>query len=351
MGYNRGRRVNPEDRAESILLIQEAIQSGARKIKACETLETNIRTIERWEKNPRDRRRGPLNRPSNALSSAEREMVLTVANSEEYANLPPSQIVPRLADNGRYIASESSFHRILKENKLLAHRQKSKPSNRTKPDEFSSTKPNQVWSWDITYLKAGIKGTYYYLYLPMDVFSRKIVHWELHENESAENASKMITKACLIEGVQNNQLVLHSDNGGPMKGATMLATLQRLGVAPSFSRPSVSNDNPFSESLFKTLKYCPSFPERGFASIDDAKAWVIKFVNWYNNTHLHSGINFVTPSSKHRGEDKEILKNRHEVYRRAKIKNPERWSKNTRNWSPTIKVELNPKKHKENQAA
>lgn len=194
------------------------------------------------------------------------------------------------------------------------------------------------------YLKAGIKGTYYYLYLPMDVFSRKIVHWEIHERENAELASGMIAKACAINQINENELFLHSDNGGPMKGATMLATLQRLGIVQSFSRPGVSNDNPYSESIFKTLKYCPGFPENGFESIDSARDWIEKFVYWYNNIHLHSGINFVTPTDKHRGDDEKKLQNRHEVYELAKLRNPNRWSKQTRNWSAISIVKLNPGK-------
>jgi len=271
--------------------------------------------------------------------------VIETANKAEYANLPPCQLVPKLADEGKYIASESSFYRILNEEKLLAHRSKSNPRTRKRPEALVAFKPNQIWSWDITYLKAAIKGTYYFLYLPMDIFSRAIVHWEIHECESAENASSMIEKAFLINEVKEDQVILHSDNGGPMKGATMLATLQRLGIAPSFSRPSVSNDNPFSESLFKTMKYCPSFPERGFANITEARDWVSKFVNWYNNIHLHSGINFVTPASKHNGQDEIILQNRHEVYENARKKNPSRWSKKTRNWSQVKIVELNPGKN------
>jgi transposase InsO family protein len=185
----------------------------------------------------------------------------------------------------------------------------------------------------------------------MDIFSRKIVHWEVHECESAELAAAMIEKACILNNIVRDQITLHSDNGGPMKGATTLATLQRLGIAPSFSRPGVSNDNPFSESLFKTMKYCPSYPERGFASLYEARIWVEKFVNWYNNHHLHSGINYVTPTSKHCGVDKKILNKRHMVYQEAKEKNPNRWSKETRNWSTVEKVELNPKKKEENLAA
>lgn len=334
--------MSAEDRAECILLIGEAVLAGARKVKACEILCLEIRTIERWEKTPEDGRQGPHNVPSNALTEEERANVLTIANSSEYANLPPCQIVPKLADKGIYIASESSFYRILNEEKLLAHRSRSNPRKHKKPEELVAMRPNQIWSWDITYLKAAIKGTYYYLYLPMDVFSRMIVHWEIHECESAELSSGMIEKAYKKNGIVKGQVVLHSDNGGPMKGATMLATLQRLGVITSFSRPKVSNDNPYSESLFKTLKYCPSFPERGFASLEDAKDWVEKFVEWYNNIHLHSGINFVTPASRHFGLDIRTLKNRKEVYENARLKNPNRWSKQTRDWSRTEIVELNP---------
>ena len=336
--------MSAEDRGYCISLIQEAVEMGARKIKACEILDVGIRTIERWEKSPFDMRRGAKSKPSNALSKEERAKVLEIANSREYANLAPSQIVPKLADQGEYIASESSFYRILRSEKMLVHRSKSSPRVHTKPDALVALRPNQIWSWDITYLKAAITGTYYYLYLPMDIFSRMIVHWEIHEKENAELASSMISKACLSNGIKEGEIVLHSDNGGPMKGATMLATLQRLGVIPSFSRPSVSNDNPYSESLFKTLKYCPSFPERGFSSIEDAREWMKKFVNWYNNIHLHSGINFVTPASKHCGVDKEILKKRHEIYEQAKLRNPNRWSGKTRNWSAVTIVNLNPKK-------
>jgi transposase InsO family protein len=340
--------VSAEDRAECILLIREAVSAGARKIKACEILDLEIRTIERWEKNLEDKRCGPHKRPLSALSAEERAMVIKTANSPEYANFPPCQIVPKLADKGEYIASESTFYRILREEKLLNHRLKSCPRTHSKPEALVALRANQIWSWDITYLKAAIKGTYYYLYLPMDIFSRMIVHWEIHEFENAELASGMITKACELNDISKDQIVLHSDNGGPMKGATMLATLQWLGVAASFSRPRVSNDNPFSEALFKTMKYCPAFPEKGFASIEEARIWVEKFVNWYNNIHLHSGINFISPSSKHFNLDVEILKKRDKVYTEAKLKNPLRWSSKTRNWSVVEVVELNPGRAKKN---
>lgn len=263
------------------------------------------------------------------------------ATSEEYMNSPPSQIVPSLADKGIYIASESTFYKILREEKLLKHRGKSKAPSKTKPDPLIATAPNQIYSWDITYLKAPIKGTFFYLYMFMDIFSRKIVGYEVHLTESMKHSSALIDKICIDGNIEKKQLVLHSDNGSPMKGATMLATLQRLGVTPSFSRPGVSDDNPFSESLFKTLKYCPEYPSKPFNSLEEARAWTQSFVNWYNNIHLHSGIKFVTPNDRHEEKDKVILQRRKIIYETAKSKNPNRWSRETRNWNKIEKVYLN----------
>ncbi len=267
-----------------------------------------------------------------------------IANSVEYRNLPPSQIVPRLADKGIYIASESSFYRILKKAELSAYRLNSRPRTNVKPAAISAMSPNQIWSWDITYLKSPIKGQYYFLYMIMDVFSRMIVGSEVYSCESAEYASVLIADATRRHKVEEDQLTLHSDNGGPMKGATMLATLQKLGVVPSFSRPKVSDDNPFSESLFKTLKYRPSYPDGCFASIAEARSWVERFVAWYNYEHRHSEIRFVTPISKHEGKDLEILQDRVTLYEQARLKNPQRWSGRTRNWSQITEVQLNPTK-------
>jgi transposase InsO family protein len=156
----------------------------------------------------------------------------------------------------------------------------------------------------------------------------------------------VLEAACLEEGVKKNQVLLHSDNGSPMKGATMLATLQRLGVIPSFSRPSVSNDNPYSEALFRTLKYSSIYPEKPFESLQTAREWVNKFVKWYNYQHLHSGIKFTTPEQRHNGDDEKILKDRTKVYLKAKSIYPHRWSKGIRNWSKIKEVKLNPEKCK-----
>jgi putative transposase len=189
-----------------------------------------------------------------------------------------------------------------------------------------------------------VRGVFFYLYLVLDIFSRKVVAYRVHDVESAELASNLVEGACECEGVARNALVLHADNGGPMKGSTMLATLQRLGVVASFSRPSVSDDNPFAEAIFRTLKYRPGYPKKPFADLVEATAWVAGFVHWYNHEHLHSGIRFVRPIDRHEGRDKAILAARHGVYTKAKARTPRRWTRGTRNWKPVGPVRLNPEK-------
>ena len=176
------------------------------------------------------------------------------------------------------------------------------------------------------------------------MFSRKIVGREIHTEQTGEHASVLFRKAHLREGVADGELVLHSDNGSPMKGATLLVTLQRLGVVPSFSRPSVSNDNPYSEALFKTCKYRPGFPDKPFASLGHARDWVAGFVPWYNDEHRHSGIRFVTPGERHHGDDIDVLEQRKVVYEAARKAHPERWSGDIRNWDRPETVSLNPNK-------
>ncbi len=225
----------------------------------------------------------------------------------------------------------------------MTHRSMSKkPTKWSRPNEYVGTGPNMVWSWDITYLRAPIKGTFFYLYMLIDVWSRKIVGWEVHLEENAELAAWLIEATCKAESVSRDTLVLHSDNGAPMKAGTTLAMLQGLGVAASFSRPSVSNDNPFSESCFRTVKSRPSFPVKPFESLEAAREWVTGFVAWYNTEHLHSSINFLTPSERHEGKGEEILENRHRVYEDARARHPERWIGKTRDWSNVAEVTLNP---------
>ena len=334
-------------RQMAISLLNQAVKDGARLFKACAIMGISVRTYQRWcrPQGLDDKRSLVQREPANKLSQEEYNRVLSTCNSEPYRSLPPSQIVPMLADKGVYIASESTFYRILrKENQLHRRGKVSEPKVVAKPKSFKATAANQVWSWDITYLASSIRGQFYRLYLIMDIFSRKIVGWEVHENETAAHASTLIQKACLAEQTIEKNLVLHSDNGSPMKGATMLATLQRLGVVPSFSRPSVSDDNPYSESLFKTLKYTPAYPPKPFESLEAARLWVQAFVCWYNTEHRHSALRFVTPEQRHTGADKELLQKRNKVYELAKKQNPKRWSGNTRNWQRESTVWLNPEK-------
>ena len=346
MGGKRGRLIPPEDRKLAISLICEACAAGARRHKACEILEISLRTLERWEvsNGEIDKRSISIKIPGNKLTQEEREQIIKIANSKEYSDYPPGQIVPRLADNGVYIASESSWYRVMREENMLTHRHATRPKKHSKPKELVATAPNQVWSWDISYLPTQIAGMFYYLYMIVDIFSRKIVGHIVHTSESEKHAAALATQAFLDENVKQSQVVLHSDNGSPMKGATMLATLQRLGIMPSFSRPSVSDDNPYSESLFKTLKYHCTYPRDKFKSLEHAREWIETFVTWYNTVHLHSGIKFVTPEQRHQGKDELILGHRKEVYELAKSRTPERWSGETRNWTPIQEVILNPGK-------
>ena len=202
-----------------------------------------------------------------------------------------------------------------------------------------------MFRWDITYRPTQVTGRYFYLYLFLDIFSRKIVGGPVYEAESREWASEVMCDICARENIPPNQVVLHSDNGRPMKGATMLATLQALGVRPSFRRPAVRNDNPYSESLFKTLKYRPTYPQQAFADLLAARQWVGTFVHGYNEEPRHSAIGFVTPTERHAGADAALLLKRVEVYEAAKAKHPERWSRSTRNGPPVQFVHLNPDQH------
>jgi transposase InsO family protein len=283
--------------------------------------------------------------PTSKLTENERQKILEVCNSEEFATLPPSQIVPILADRGDYIASESSFYRVLKANNMLQHRGRAKArTGHTKPASYRAQKANEVWSWDISYLPTRVIGQHYYLYMIEDIYSRKVVGWEVHDNESGKLAAQLLERTVWAEKCVKKNVVLHSDNGAPMKSYTMLAKMYELGVASSRSRPRVSNDNPYSESLFRTVKYCPRWPSEGFESLDKAREWVKEFTTWYNNEHRHSRIKFVTPNQRHEGLDKAILEARAALYQQKKNEHPQRWSKKARNWQPIGAVDLNPEK-------
>lgn len=283
--------------------------------------------------------------PSNKLAAEERDALLSIFHEPEYASLPPSQVVPMLADKGIYLASESTCYRVLHAADQQHDRGRARQrEKRSKPTEYAATGPNQVWTWDVTWLKGPVRGLFFYLYMMVDVFSRKIVGWEVHDRECGELASQLVRRAVMSEGCLHRPEMLHADNGSPQKSATLRATLEQLGIMASYSRPRVSNDNPYSESLFRTTKYRPDYPESGFDTLAAARDWVLGFVRWYNHAHRHSAIKFVTPVERHTGADVEILKRREEVYSHAKERSPERWSGNTRDWSRPERVMLNPDK-------
>lgn len=232
------------------------------------------------------------------------------------------------------------MYRLLRKNKLLAHRQRSKKPNRYSKEPLRATGPNLIWSWDITYLKAEGRGRYYFLYLIVDIYSRKIIGWEVHERECSVLASDLFEGLIDSEGMKDSGLTIHSDNGTPMRSSPLINTLFNLGVAQSFTRPKIKNDNAFSESLFRTLKYCPQYPDRSFKSLTEAREWVKDFVYWYNFIHKHSQIGYVTPAERHSGQSKDILERRRQVYLQAKEHNPTRFRKKIKSFEDRTASEL-----------
>jgi len=345
--------ISASDRKEAIKLITEAVDAGAALYKACREIGISKRTYNRWRNTDSDyidkRTICEHKEPKNKLTPEERRRILDTMNSEEFSSKTPCEVVPILADRGIYIAGESSFYKVMKEAGQLRHRGRTKKPQKRPVSTHKATGPNQVWMWDITYLNGPIKGKYYYLYLFSDLYSRKIVGWEVWEREDAEHAGELVKRIYREEKIflKREPLVLHSDNGSPMKGATMLETLYALGITPSRSRPRVSNDNPYAESLFRTLKYVPNFQPQGFHTLEEARQWVAGFVKWYNYEHRHSGIHYVTPNQRHNGEDKSVLAARKELYRKAREKHPERWSREIRDWSYVTEEWLNPRQKTE----
>ena len=315
--------------------------------RCCEVVGIGVRTVQRWrqeEDGGEDQRRGPNTVPGNKLSEHEERRLLRLLNLPEYRDLSPRQVIPALADQGTYIASEATAYRVLHKHKLQKHRENKRPATSKKPDELVATAPNQVYSWDITYLKRSVLGTFFYLYLVTDIFSRRIVIARVYEAENDEYAAELFEEVKEQEGLVPGRTTLHSDNGNPMKGATLKATLERLNVLTSYSRPSVSNDNPYSESLFGTMKTRVGYPKKPFESLEAAQAWVDSFVCWYNEEHRHSGLNWVTPMARHTGKERELLRLRERTYREARRRNPNRWSRGIRNCKPAPAVTLNPAK-------
>jgi putative transposase len=341
-----------ENRRRMTAHIETAHANGARLRPACHLAGIDVRTWQRW------RQSGGLQRgdarpvtarppPAHALTQDEQQAILSLANEPRFADLPPSRIVPQLADEGRYIASESSFYRVLRAHRQIRYRGRAQsPSAQRLPTTHIATAPGQLWCWDVTYLPTQVRGLWFYLTIILDIYSRKIIGFTVEKTDSADHAARLAQRVALSEGVHAMSVkpVLHGDNGPTVKATTIYAMLHWLGITPSHSRPRVSDDNAFAEAWFRTAKYAPAFPAQGFSTIADARRWAAHFVAGYNTEHLHSGIRFVTPDQRHQGQDVHILAQRHTVYLAAKVRNPARWSRNTRNWSPIKTVTLNPER-------
>jgi len=341
-----------EDRHTMVRHIETAQAGGARLRQACEVAGITVRTLQCWKAHDGlvvgDRRPGAERpTPAHALTIEERERILAVANEPRFADMPPARIVPMLADEGVYLASESSFGRVLRAHGQTRHRGRAKaPRQSRPPTTHVATGPRQLWCWDMTYLPAEVAGRWFYLYLILDVYNRKIVGFEVHDRDDADHAAHLVKRTALAEGIRAMAAkpVLHGDNGVTLKATTVLAMLHWLGVKPSYSRPRVSDDNAFVESLFRTAKYRPEFPSTGVADLAAARTWAAQFVHWYNHEHRHSGIRYVSPAQRHVGQDDTILAARHELYAQARERNPRRWSRHTRDWSPIDTVTLNPER-------
>jgi transposase InsO family protein len=343
-------------REEIVADIEQARGAGPRLQPACLELGLSTRTFERWQRDGMvradDRPDAARPEPAHKLSEQEREQVLAICHEPRFTDLPPAQIVPRLADEGVYVASESSFYRVLRAEQELHHRGRAKASSTTAPQRHVACGPNEVWSWDVTYLPSQVRGMFFYLYAVIDLFSRKLVAWEVHACEGGDEAAALIEKACWREHRRGEQpLVLHADNGAAQKAHTLKSKLETLGITPSHSRPGVSDDNAHIEAWFRTCKYSPGYPPHGFGDIEAARLWVLKFVTWYNTVHLHSGISYVTPEQRHSGLAEAILVQRQALYAEARDRRPLRWKRSPRTWQAPAKVWLNPPSKLDQQRA
>lgn len=259
-----------------------------------------------------------------SLSSEEEQKVMDILHSPQFIDKAPTEIYATLLDEGKYLCSVRTMYRKLsKYGEVKERRNQLRHPSYTKP-ELLAESPNQVWSWDITKLKGAVKWTYFHLYVIMDIFSRYVVGWMVADRELASLASMLIKQTCDKQGIQQDQLIIHSDRGTSMTSKTVALLLADLCVTKSLSRPQVSNDNPFSEAQFKTLKYRPEFPER-FGCIEDARVFCRSFFAWYNTEHYHSGIGFLTPESVHYGRAEQIIKERQAVLLDAFENHPQRF--------------------------
>lgn len=266
----------------------------------------------------------PRPAPARALKPAEQEALCQELNSPRFQDCAPREVYATLLDEGIYLCSWRTMYRVLQaQDQVRERRDQLIHPVYTKP-ELLATGPNQLWSWDLTKLRGPVKWTYFHLYTVLDVYSRYVVGWLIAHWESANLAKQLIAETCRKQGIQQDQLTLHADRGSSMRSKTLALLLADLGVTKTHSRPHVSNDNPYSESQFKTMKYRPDYPDR-FGSLEDARAWARSFFTWYNNYHHHSGLGLLTPSVVHHGRVDEVIEQRQQVLEAAYAAHPERF--------------------------
>lgn len=268
----------------------------------------------------------PRPTPDRALSPAERSEIRQVLNSERFADQAPRQVYATLLDEQQYLCHWRTMYRILDEHQEVQQRRQQRSHPTYQKPELLATGPNQLWSWDISQLKGPQKWLYFYLYVILDIFSRYVVGWLIAEQESAEFAELLIAETCTKQDIEPGQLTLHSDRGSPMKSKLVSQLLVDLGIIKSHSRPHISDDNPFSEAQFKTLKYRPDYPDR-FADLPHAQQWGRAVFTWYNDQHYHSALGLLTPTSVHYGQAQTILVQRQQVLQTAYAAHPERFVK------------------------
>jgi putative transposase len=331
-------------RLEIIPLIEEAHDNGARYHMACEVVGISLRTLQRWKDGAlQDQRKGSKKRVVRKLSPEMKEEIIEQCTAPRFRDLNPYEIVALLLNEGQYFASVRTFYRVLNERDMLHHRSNLRARSRhAKPPERIARASDQVYTWDITYMARTIKGLFFYAYVITDIFDKSIVGWAVHEEESGSHSRDLFDRT--LQGKKVKLKALHADNGGPMKGITLMALLRELKVDVSHSRPRTSNDNPFIESLFKTMKYRVNYPGR-FEDLSDARLWMAEFVYWYNTEHLHSTIGYVTPEQMRNGQAEAIFEQRNSTMRQAQIRYPERWgTRSVKHWNVLREVVLNPDK-------
>jgi putative transposase len=293
--------------------------------RACHALGAAPATIYRRRRPPAPRPRRPRAIPGRALSEPEREAVLGVLHSERFVDCSPAQVWATLLDEGRYLASERTFYRLLaaQHGGVTERRAQLTHPAYTKP-ELLAEHPNELWSWDISKLKGPAKWTHFYLYVILDVFSRYAVGWTVQHRESAQLAKALISQACEQQQITRGQLTVHADRGSSMRSKPVAFLLADLGVLRTHNRPYTSTDNPYSEAHFKTLKYRPEFPAR-FDSIEQAREFCRRFFHWYNHSHRHSGIGLMTPAAVHHDQAKKLHTERQRILDAAYAATPERF--------------------------